>query len=447
MLDVYKLTSAVTTSLCPVCGARGEKPLHILISEGNRTFGLFHCEKCDSRFYDPFPEIDYYSHTIDDLDTRTYVESEAGIEFSFRNLAPVLSLRPQGTFLDVGCGYGFSVDLARRAFGWEAQGVEPSTYGKIGSVSLDFPLLADFLTINCPLKGRQFDVIYSSEVIEHTSNAREFVGIALHYLAPHGILILTTPNSKSINDPDKSISQKLAYLSPGAHTVLFSPAALTDLLQQCGLEHVLIFPDDDTMVAYASRAPFELDRSKCDMATLQEYYQDGMERAIADRSLRIGFGFRLYAMLVHAGRYEEASTIWGKLDLNLPSDLPGMATYRQYLENFPSSAAMLAFLHGIEQLNFWKRPDIAAQLFRTAFDLAKTKIHLVPSLSARETAMVWNARFHQALSMLRTGDASESRTIADEILARSQEDLHDGLPPPEEELLARIRAVWRIADR
>lgn len=444
MLDVYKRTNAVTTCLCPACRADGEKPLHILVCESKKIFGLFHCRVCDSRFYDPFPKIDYYLHTNDGLDTRNYVESDAEIEFLFQNLAPVLSKRPKGTYLDVGCGYGFAVDLARRAFGWNAQGVEPSAYGKIGAASLDFPLLADFLTVNSPLEPKKFEVIHSSEVIEHTHDPREFVRILVQYLDQNGILVLTTPNSNAINDPATSISRKLAYLSAGAHTILFSQVALTNLLQETGLEHVRLFSHEGTIVAYAGREPFEIDRGDYDAAVLHRYYLEGISRAGADRSLRIGFGFRLYAMLVHAGRYEESSTIWKELGFDPPSEVPDLATYRQYLSNFPSSAAMLAFLRGIEHLNFLKAPDTAVQLFRTAYELARTKIRLAPSLSARETAMVWNARFHEALSILYAGDRSGSRVIADAILARNQYGSQDGLPVPPEEILSRIRSVWNI---
>ena len=84
-------------------------------------------------------------------DVKFYVEYGAGIEHSAMLMAilrHVLSTMPapipRPQFLDVGAAFGFAVSLAESC-GWEALGVEPSSFGKIGSQLLDVSIISDYL--------------------------------------------------------------------------------------------------------------------------------------------------------------------------------------------------------------------------------------------------------------------------------------------------------------
>src|SRR5690242_20717796 len=158
----------ITDSCCGVCGARSGHQLHLIVQHAGNESRVFRCRECGSCFYDPLPEPDYSSHTDDEVDRRIHVEQVANIGLMLERIAPVVIDRPVGAFMDIGCGYGFAVDLVRHLFGWSVQGIEPSAYGRYGSRELGFPLLNGILTLDDPFGGKKFEVIHSSEVIEHT---------------------------------------------------------------------------------------------------------------------------------------------------------------------------------------------------------------------------------------------------------------------------------------
>lgn len=105
---------------CPICynGHRnklGEKDF----------FEIFRCQKCKSIYT---KKIEY---STEDFDYSTYYESDnLDIpEFVFQSLKAVVKnfepFRQNNRFLDVGCGAGTLLDVAR-SLNWDAEGIEVS---------------------------------------------------------------------------------------------------------------------------------------------------------------------------------------------------------------------------------------------------------------------------------------------------------------------------------
>lgn len=447
LLDLRGKTHAISSRPCPVCRWHGEKPLELIIRHEQEVFALFCCPNCESRFYDPFPAVDYRTHTQNLFAIRTYVEADASIEGFYHNLAPVLSVRKQGRYLDVGCGYGFSVDLARRCFGWDGYGIEPSFYGKIGSAALGFPLYPGLLTERGASGPGRFDVVHAAEVIEHVASASQFLDSVGSHLQHDGVAIFTTPSSAAVADHSLSTPARLAYLSPGSHTMLFSESALSNLFHRQGFGHVQLRSRGHQIVAYASRIPFELPSDPPNTIALRAYYEGGIARAAQNRSLATGFGFRLYRDLVHAGLYDKSSKVWSEIKLEPPEDVPQFDSYSEYLERYPAPAAVICYLRGTELLNFAHNAKESAQYFRAAFELAKAKIAIAPAMSGQEAHLLWNARFHQALALLHAGAQSESGEIVADMLSDEQTCSTLNVPGPSQELIARVQGIWDVSDR
>jgi hypothetical protein len=123
-----------------------------------------------------------------------------------------------------------------RKLGWDATGVEPSYYGRIGSRVLGIPVLSGHLE-DTDLPPGVFDCIVSREVIEHVEGPRAFVTAVARDVAPEDVLLLTTPNGDVRGGGASSEQESYDGLSPGQHLDLLSPHALTQLLAQCGLHN------------------------------------------------------------------------------------------------------------------------------------------------------------------------------------------------------------------
>jgi SAM-dependent methyltransferase len=142
--------------------------------------------------------------------------------------------------LDAGCGAGPSLPFLKQ------QG-----FRVIGSDFIYFPLLEaqkrapGVPLLNCnldqglPFADESLDVILASEVIEHLSKDKLFLGEAMRALAPGGVLLLTTPNLWDIRRPLAKLTGQTwsGYRDP-THINLMTPRRLAGLLKEAGFSRV-----------------------------------------------------------------------------------------------------------------------------------------------------------------------------------------------------------------
>ncbi len=96
-----------------------------------------------------------------------------------------------------------------------------------------------------PFKSSSFDIVFSSEVIEHTANPGGFIAEAWRVLSENGIFIVTTPSRFNyvklagalVPGPLKIHLRRLIYyVKPGVnvnpHFREYTPGELNDLFQQ-----------------------------------------------------------------------------------------------------------------------------------------------------------------------------------------------------------------------
>lgn len=177
-----------------------------------------------------------------------YRNSEAGhmhVRFMPQLMRFAEPLCPETRILDVGCGNGFTCgEFLRR--GCKVVGIDLSRSGidiatrahpngRFEVAAADEGLLAN-------LGEPPFDLVVSTEVVEHIYAPRSYARGCFAALKPGGRFICTTPYHGYLKNLAISLAGKWdTHANPlwdGGHIKLWSPRTLTALLTEVGFERV-----------------------------------------------------------------------------------------------------------------------------------------------------------------------------------------------------------------
>ena len=144
----------------------------------------------------------------------------------------VANLVREGTrFLDLGCGTGYGAALVAGAGGtYDGADGSPAAidYARANYAGPGVRFFVADLMERLPaeLEPRSFDVVFSSEVLEHVDDPFAFVGTMVDFLRDDGTAFVGTPNRRWSKDnmPNGSL---LAV----SHVMEFTPPALVALLR------------------------------------------------------------------------------------------------------------------------------------------------------------------------------------------------------------------------
>ena len=144
--------------------------------------------------------------------------------------------------LDLGCGNGaLSKDL--QDAGFQVTGVDPSEsgieYAKKSTPGGDFQVMGVYDDPSV-LGPADYDVVVSTEVVEHLFYPRELPRFAAQVLRPGGYLIVSTPYHGYLKNLVLALTNKWdPHFSPlwdGGHVKFWSRSTLTRLLEEGGFE-------------------------------------------------------------------------------------------------------------------------------------------------------------------------------------------------------------------
>jgi 2-polyprenyl-6-hydroxyphenyl methylase/3-demethylubiquinone-9 3-methyltransferase len=152
----------------------------------------------------------------------------------------------QGTrVLDVGCGNGYLANWFADQ-GCSVVGIDPSGSG-MDQARKAYPrvrfeqLIADEHLLE-KLAEPAFDLVVSTEVVEHLYSPRDWARGIRHCLRPGGRLVCTTPYHGYIKNIAIAVAGKYdSHHNPlwdGGHIKFWSPATLSRLLTECGYEGI-----------------------------------------------------------------------------------------------------------------------------------------------------------------------------------------------------------------
>ena len=191
--------------ICKVCGS----------TEAHHKFNLtekleiFSCKNCEVLFMEPqlndeeitllYSELYYKSWGISG-DSENEVSKQMKIDTFLLRLQEIKKYVPTGKVLDIGCATGFFLEAAR-SLGYDPYGIELSEYSsniakrKFGKEAIFNGKLED-----CDFKPEFFDVITMFDLIEHVRIPSEVLADAARLLKPNGIIMITTPDNKSLSN-------------------------------------------------------------------------------------------------------------------------------------------------------------------------------------------------------------------------------------------------------
>jgi len=318
---------------CPACGETSVMEKHLDASppfEPRKRYALYACGPCGTLHYPDAPPFEYESRKDADIARKFYVEIGAGLDAM---IAPLAWAEPERvkSYLEVGGGYGFSVDFAARGLGWRAANIDPSFIARTGAADLGHKHLPEYLSADNPLPDGPFDRVLSSEVIEHVSNPDPFLAALVSALDKDGALIVTTPDAGAVH-PAASLDALRPIIVAGHHLVIFSAKGLEIALRRAGMEHVSVIARDQTLYAVAARKPVEVDfTARPDRQIYRQYLKARRDALSEDPTLHAGFAVRLLKECVHTGAWDEArealenlTTRWRRdygLDLGAPQSV------------------------------------------------------------------------------------------------------------------------------
>ena len=139
-------------------------------------------------------------------------------------------------FLEVGCGMGYFSNLATKA-GAKVTGVDVGP--KLIAICKSKNKKAKFMVASAsslPFKDSSFDILLSTEVIEHVENQNKAIKEMARVLKRNGILVITTPNK--LFKPLFDFLSKIGIRPYNGNEKWFYPWELKKLLERNSLKVV-----------------------------------------------------------------------------------------------------------------------------------------------------------------------------------------------------------------
>lgn len=145
-----------------------------------------------------------------------------------------LRLGPGARLLDVGCGAGALLEVARAA-GLDAVGVDAAPDRAAEARARSGAVVHAGTLETLPAELGRFDVIRMNQLVEHVPSPRALLLAARERLAPGGALYLATPNVDSLAHRVLGARWRQLGREENGHLVLLGPAHVRGYAREVGL--------------------------------------------------------------------------------------------------------------------------------------------------------------------------------------------------------------------
>jgi SAM-dependent methyltransferase len=170
-------------------------------------------------------------------DYEDYPRDESIIKRNFDRFAKRMkALGPHGRLLEVGCAYGYFMDIAQ--WQWDIEGID------ISEAAVDAARARHGQRVRCgdllstPLENSAYDWVVAWDVIEHVDRPRQYLRRIGELLRPGGHLALTTGDIASL--AARVAGRRWRLLTPPSHLTYFTRKGIQSAVRQAGLRTVSI---------------------------------------------------------------------------------------------------------------------------------------------------------------------------------------------------------------
>lgn len=219
---------------CFVCDHKSWKQLHgVLVKCKNCNF-----VRASSKFYRAEAHNLYGPSYFSGGDYWDYDYEKQALKENFKNrLNAVLSYKRKGRLLEIGCAYGFFLQLAQKHF--EVTGIDlNNSITKIARKNSRKAkiLTGDFLKKRLP--SSYYDVVCLLDVVEHLKRPDMFIKKVYKIMRNSSLLIIETGDIESLLARLQGKNWRL--ITPPMHLNYFSKRTLSMLIRKYGFEPVEI---------------------------------------------------------------------------------------------------------------------------------------------------------------------------------------------------------------
>lgn len=233
---------ALEETVCPLCRSADYR-----VAYRFDPYAVARCGVCGFYYLSPrlaeaamldiYRDDDYFEGTENGY--TSYVEQEKALRATFRRFLDNLRRRglSGGSLLEVGCGYGYLLDEARRDFSPRV-GTDFSAQAVAEARRVADRVYQGGLEQLPP--DETYDCIVAINVIEHIYDPLPFVESLVAHLAPGGRVVIATPHMGSFWR--RLMGRRWASFKLPEHVLYFDSPALARLMQAAGLARVQPLP-------------------------------------------------------------------------------------------------------------------------------------------------------------------------------------------------------------
>jgi SAM-dependent methyltransferase len=219
-----------------------------LLLDRHGSFSVIACESCGFAHADPLPTEDelahVYRHEYYSREKPLYLE-RAKEDLPWSRLAWDERLNrceawladSERRLLDAGAGPGFFAAHAKSR-GWSCLCVEPSRQAAAHARSLGLAVVEGFLEPTMAQQLGAFQLIHSSEVLEHLREPLAHLELLGELLVPGGLLCVSVPND--YNPLQEAVRRTRAkepwWVAPPHHLNYFDHDSLARTLERVGFQ-------------------------------------------------------------------------------------------------------------------------------------------------------------------------------------------------------------------
>ena len=224
---------------CPVCNY----PLKKFLFD-KQGFTHVKCPKCKLIYVDPIISESYlkkfykaksYIYYASLMTEEAIQRRDKRSEKIFNKINKQFKSK-KGRLLDIGCGYGGILKVAK-SNGWDVYGTDYSDdCRKYIKQELGIDIKKQDI-LNTNFKENFFDIIVLKQVIEHLNEPKKTLIKINQLLRPGGMLWLATPNSKGIC---ALIMKKYNPSYQRGHINIFDKSTMTKILKESGFRKVKV---------------------------------------------------------------------------------------------------------------------------------------------------------------------------------------------------------------